>query len=99
MTLKQKALSTIDKNRLQLKTLGVKRIALIGSYARGEARAKSDVDVLVEFDMKKKTFDNYMDLKFLLERKFHRKVDIVLKDSLRSPVKESITKDLTYASL
>jgi predicted nucleotidyltransferase len=29
---------------------GVKRIAVFGSYARGEQRADSDVDVLVEVD-------------------------------------------------
>ena len=99
MTVKQKILSTIGKNRLQLKTLGVKRIGLFGSHARGEEKVKSDIDVLVEFDKKKKTFDNYMDLKFFLEKEFHRKVDIVLKDSLKSSVKESVAKDITYASL
>ena len=99
MTIKQKILSTIGKNRLQLKALGVKRIGLFGSFARADQKAKSDVDVLVEFDKKKKTFDNYMDLKFLLEKQFHRKVDIMLKDSLKSPVKESVAKDITYASL
>lgn len=29
---------------------GVERLALFGSYARGDAREQSDVDVLVEFD-------------------------------------------------
>jgi predicted nucleotidyltransferase len=99
MTVKQKILSTIGKNRLQLKAFGVKRIGLFGSFAREEQKAKSDVDVLVEFDKKKKTFDNYMDLKFFLEKQFHRKVDILLKGSLKAPVKESVAKDITYASL
>ena len=41
----------------------VKRIGLFGSYARGEQKASSDIDVLVEFE--KPTFRNFMDL-FLL---------------------------------
>ncbi len=89
----------IGKNRLRLKAFGVKRIGLCGSFARENQKIKSDMDFLVEFDKKKKTFDNYMDLKFFLEKQFHRKVDIVLRDSLKSPVKESIAKDLVYASL
>jgi len=29
---------------------GVRRLAIFGSYARGEATPRSDVDILVEFD-------------------------------------------------
>lgn len=35
---------------LLARDFGVKRIAVFGSYARGEQRADSDVDVLVEVD-------------------------------------------------
>ena len=99
MTVKQRILTTIERNRLQIKALGVRRIALCGSFAGAKQRVKSDVDFLVEFDKKKKTFDNYMDLKFLLEKQFHRKVDIVLKESVKESIKQSLNKDLTYASL
>ena len=99
MTVKQKILSTIDRNRQQIKALGVRRIGLFGSFARQQQKFKSDVDFLVEFNKKKKTFDNYMDLKFFLEKQFRRKVDIVLKDSLKDSVKETLSKDITYASL
>ena len=37
----------------------VKRIGLFGSYARGEQKASSDIDILVEFE--KPTFRNFMD--------------------------------------
>jgi len=39
---------------------GVKRIGIFGSFARGEERENSDLDVLV-FEEGQKTFDNYMD--------------------------------------
>ena len=99
MTVKQKILSIIGKNRLKLKDFGVKRLGLFGSYARDAQKLKSDMDFLVEFDKKKKTFDNYMDLKFFLEKQFHRKIDLVLKDSLKNPVKQNVAKDIMYASL
>jgi len=44
---------------------GVKRIGLFGSFARGEQKESSDIDVLVEFE--KPTFRNFMDLSFYLE--------------------------------
>jgi predicted nucleotidyltransferase len=54
----------------------VKRIGLFGSVLRGSASDKSDVDILVE--LTHPTFDQYMDLKFFLEDKLGRPVDLVL---------------------
>ena len=39
---------------------GVKRIGVFGSYASGKQKPDSDIDVLVEFEKGKKTFDNYI---------------------------------------
>lgn len=76
---------------------GVKRIGIFGSFAREEQRADSDIDVLVDFEEGAKTFDNFMDLKFLLEDLFHRKVDLVTIKALRPQLKEGILKEVTYA--
>lgn len=54
---------------------GVKRIGIFGSHARGEEKATSDVDVLVEFEVP--SFDNFMELAFFLEDLFGREVDLV----------------------
>jgi len=43
----------------------VRSIGVFGSFARGDAEPKSDVDILVE--LADPTFDHYMDLKFKLE--------------------------------
>jgi hypothetical protein len=52
------------EDRLQTE-LGVAALYVFGSVARGEARADSDIDVLVEFDGPP-TFARFMDLKALL---------------------------------
>jgi len=38
---------------------GVKKIAVFGSYARGEAKPESDVDILVEFSERKSFWRGY----------------------------------------
>src|SRR6266536_4950409 len=45
---------------------GVRRIALFGSTARGDAREDSDLDILVDFE-KDPTFLSFMGLKAFLE--------------------------------
>lgn len=76
---------------------GVKRIGLFGSFARGEAVDKSDVDVLVEFDEGKKTFDNFMELKFYLEELFGRDVDLVIETAIKPRLKNYIMREAVYA--
>lgn len=76
---------------------GVKRIGLFGSFARGEALDKSDVDVLVEFAEDKKTFDNFMELKFYLEELFGRDVDLVIETAIKPRLKNYIMREAAYA--
>ncbi len=72
------------KNRLpEIKQrFKVKEIGVFGSRIRGTAKKRSDIDILVEFEQDNKTFDNYMDLKFYLEKLFGYKVDLVLKSAI-----------------
>jgi uncharacterized protein with HEPN domain len=51
----------------------VKRIGLFGSFVSGEQKPGSDVDLLVEFERGKKTFDNFMALSFFLKIFFSAK--------------------------
>lgn len=70
---------------------GVKRLALFGSTARDEARADSDVDVLV--DMENPTLRSFMGLKFFLEDALHTPVDLVMSDTVRAPLRPYIDKE------
>ncbi|MBI5748122.1 MAG: nucleotidyltransferase family protein [Nitrospinae bacterium] len=87
------------KNHEELikKKYGVKRIGIFGSFARGEERAGSDVDVLVDFEEGAKTFDNFMELKFFLEDLFGGKIDLVTAKALRPRLRDEILKETAYA--
>ncbi|HEX8210627.1 MAG TPA: nucleotidyltransferase family protein [Longimicrobium sp.] len=66
----------------EIRGLGVGRLALFGSFARSEARAQSDVDLLVEFAPAQKSFDAFMRLYDLLEDRLGRRVELVTTESL-----------------
>ena len=91
-------LGTLRENQALLDRYSVQRIALFGSFARGKATKKSDIDFLVEF--KEPTFANFMGLIRALERLFGRRVDVITPDALRTirirEVASSIRKSLTY---
>jgi len=79
--------------------MGVRRLGLFGSFARGEQGADSDVDLLVEFTPGQKTFDNFMQLAFFLEDLFHRRVELVTPESLSPYLRPYIMDEVEYASV
>lgn len=90
-------LETLEAHRDRLRALGLHRIGLFGSHARGEARKDSDFDFLVEFEPGAKTFDNYMGLKELLEALFETPVDLVAPETLKARLREGILRETVYA--
>lgn len=80
----------------QLVDLGVQRLGIFGSVARGEAGPESDVDVLVELDQR--TFDRYMDLKIFLEDLLGRRVDLLLYDRIKPHLRERILAEVVDAA-
>jgi len=91
-------LRKIEENIDVIKSYGVKRIGIFGSTVRGRRKSKSDIDILVEFQHGKKTFDNYMELKFFLEELFKRKVDLVISESIKPELRPYIMKSVRYAA-
>jgi predicted nucleotidyltransferase len=86
----KRIIKLLETNKGEIRTFGVKKIGLFGSFASGKRGKKSDIDILVSFA--RPTFDNYMELKFFLERLFGRNVDLVIEDNLKpalTHVKES----------
>jgi predicted nucleotidyltransferase len=92
------AIEILKKNENSIKKkYGVKKIGVFGSFARGEGKKGSDVDVLVDFKNGCKTFDNYMELKFYLEDLFGRSIDLVTMEALRPQLKDNILQEVVYA--
>ncbi len=79
------------------KRFGVAKIGIFGSFVRGEERSDSDVDVLVTFRKGQKNFENYMDCKFYLEDLFGRRVDLVIKNTIKARLKPYILGEVVYA--
>ncbi len=90
-------MQSIQDNINEIKSYGIRRIGVFGSFARASQNEKSDVDVLIEFCPGKKSFDNYMELKFFLEKLLHRKVDLVIKDAVKPRIRSYILEEVLYA--
>ncbi|HSX25854.1 MAG TPA: nucleotidyltransferase family protein [Chlamydiales bacterium] len=71
---------------------GVRALSIFGSIARNEGSAKSDVDILIDFDSKKGFFF-FVELKNYLEQLLNRDVDLVTKNALHPALKKRILKE------
>ena len=88
----------LDDNMDNIKTFGVTRIGLFGSFVRDDQTDKSDIDILVVFRKDQENFDNYMGLLFFLEKLFSKRVDLVIYDNVREELRDSIYGSVKYAS-
>jgi predicted nucleotidyltransferase len=70
-------------------------IGIFGSYARGEQKERSDVDILVNFNEGATLFD-LVGLGDFLEEELKVKVDIVPIDTVRKEIKEQVLKEAVY---
>jgi predicted nucleotidyltransferase len=74
---------------------GVTSIGVFGSWARGEARPDSDIDIIVEFG--RPIGWEIVDLADYLESRLHRKVDLVIQRSLHPLIRDSVLAEVQYA--
>jgi predicted nucleotidyltransferase len=79
---RDEVLSFLSFHRQELmERFGVCSLALFGSVARDEAGPESDVDILVEF-RETPELSEYMSLKFWIEDRLGRRVDLVMEKAL-----------------
>ena len=97
MTSKSTILSVMRRNKPQLTSFGVNRIGLFGSYIRNEQQPQSDIDILVDFEPEKETFDNFMNLFDYLEKLFaNEKIEVVTVNGLSPYIGKHILKEVNY---
>ncbi len=75
-----------------LKKYNISKAGIFGSYARGEQKNSSDVDILVKID---NCYDLYdvIGIKLELEKKLKKKVDLVEYETIRSELKKKILNE------
>jgi len=95
---KEQIFLLLHQSQEKLKKFGVKRCGLFGSFLHERQNLQSDIDLLVEFETDKKTYDNYIHLAFFLEELFGRPVDLVTPESLSPYIGPHILREVEYAS-
>ena len=96
---KKEIVERIQNTKAQIRALGVRKIGLFGSFTKNQQTISSDVDLLVEFEEGKKTFDHFMELAFLLEETLQIPVDLVTPESLSPYIGPLILNEVEYVSI
>ena len=81
----------IPKIRRILKKNKVKRAGIFGSFARGEHKKNSDIDILIE--PPKGIGFEFMGIQFELEDKLGKKVDLITYKGISPYLKDKILKE------
>ena len=95
---KENVLELIRSNQDKIRSYGVRKLGLFGSFVRGEHKAESDIDLLVEFQQDKKSFDNFIQLAFFLEEILERRVELITIDALSPYIGPHIIKEVEYVN-
>lgn len=95
---KDQIIGLLEQNHKEIIAYGVRRIGLFGSFLQGTIHEQSDIDLLVEFLPEQKTFDNFMQLSFFLEKLFERQVELVTPESLSPYIGPRILENVVYVA-
>jgi uncharacterized protein len=97
MTTQDHIISTIEKHKTGLAPFGVRKVGLFGSYARNEQTQNSDIDILVDLDPEKETFDNFMSICDYIDQLFNgEKVEVVTRSGLSKYIGPKILSEVKY---
>jgi predicted nucleotidyltransferase len=96
MNERETILTTLAAHSDELDRLGVRSLALFGSAARGEMRADSDVDLLIDFARPMGLF-GFLEVKGYLEELLGRSVDLVTERALRQEYRDAVLREAVHA--
>jgi predicted nucleotidyltransferase len=95
---RQDIIDRLRQNEPALRERGVTHAALFGSRARGDDRADSDTDIMIEVDPAAHlSVYDYVGLKEYIASLFDGPVDVVSRDGLKPYVRPAATTDAVYA--
>jgi predicted nucleotidyltransferase len=95
---KSDILKFLKENKETINSYGVSKIGLFGSFVKNTQKKESDIDILVEFNSKDLTYDNFINLAFFLEDNLSRKVDLITSDGLSPYIGPQIMEEVEYVS-
>ena len=96
MTDKNKIIEYLKNHKQEFnQKFGITKIGLFGSYARGDASANSDIDLIIDINAKN-IYEKKSQLKKILENEFHTKIDIAREKYLKPLAKNEILKEVLY---
>ena len=84
--MKKKLVPLLKKNK-------VKKAGIFGSYARGEQKKKSDVDILVEINDKNFSLLDLIKLKILIQKTLKKKIDLIEYSTIHPLIKKNVLKE------
>jgi uncharacterized protein len=96
---KNMLLAALLDNKQKIRSFGVIKLSVFGSFVNGKVNPDSDVDLLVEFEPQQKNYDNFMELSFYLEDILGRKVELVTTQSLNKHIGPYIIKQAEYVAI
>lgn len=99
ITNKKILFTTLQKNSETIKSFGVERIGVFGSFVRNEADENSDVDFLIEFRQGQKKYSNLFSLHTFLETLTQRKVEVLTRESLSPYIGPYILNEVEYVQI
>ncbi|MHB8067519.1 MAG: nucleotidyltransferase family protein [Desulfobaccales bacterium] len=89
---KKSLIEILRHHQKELQDAGVKSLRLFGSVVRGEARADSDIDILLEFSRPVGLLA-FVRLKNRLAELLGRPVDLVTPEALKPTLREGILSE------
>lgn len=92
MTLQELRTTKRDEILLIAATRGARNVRVLGSVARGDNDARSDIDLLVDLEPGRSLFD-LSGLLIDLETVLHSHVDVVTERGLRSRIRERVLRE------
>jgi hypothetical protein len=87
---RDEAIGRLQRHEAEFKRLGVERLYMFGSTARGEATNDSDVDLFFDYQKGRLGVYELMDVKEYAARILDHKTDIVTRDSLHKTLRGAI---------
>lgn len=91
-------IETLRRHEAELKAAGIVHLRLFGSIARGEASARSDIDLIADFDRSKRlTLYSMAHLENRLSDLLGTKVDLSPAGSMKERVRARALREAVHA--